>query len=63
LKNKKDNRYISDGARAKHQKREKHGRGLRKTHLEYGILAAKALDLKQITKSQLYSMEGKEGDC
>jgi hypothetical protein len=27
----------------KHQKRKTHGRGLRKPHLEYGILAAKRL--------------------
>jgi hypothetical protein len=46
LNNKKDNRSRSDGARAKHQKKEKHGRGLRKPHLEYGILAAKGFGFK-----------------
>jgi hypothetical protein len=60
LKNKKDNRSRCDGARAKHQKKEKHGRGLRKTHLEYGILATKGFGFKtdhQITTPK-YGGEG-----
>jgi hypothetical protein len=44
------------------KKKGKTQQRIKKTHLEYGILAAKALDLNQITRSKFHSMEGKEGD-
>jgi hypothetical protein len=54
LKKKKDNRSKYDGARGKHQeKKGKTRQGIKKTHLEYGILAAKALDLNQNHQIQI----------